>query len=155
MGPENAWHEGDDWKTKIVKKHHANVQREELTTELDKIYKGIREIDPEKSGETWEREFGFNYRTMTNWPGMYRWWCDVTKEHPFESVQYGKLSRNGEGLPQIKVTTTLQGGITFSKVFSFKYDALQDSWKSQYGLDLHLDEKWKDFPKTVKPSSIL
>ena len=149
LGPENAWHLGEQWQTKIQKEHLANVRREELTTELDKIYHGIREIDPEKnSWNTWERKFGFNYLTMTNWPGMYSWWCDVTKEHPLESAEYGELSRNKKGLPQIKVTTTLQGGITFSKVFSFKYDALQDSWKSQYGLDLHLDKKWKDFPKT-------
>ena len=151
LGPENAWHYGDDWQTKISKKHHANVRHGELTTELDKIYHGIREIDSEKySWKTWERKFGFNYLTATNWPGMYRWWCDVTKEHSLESVEYGELSRNEEGLPQIKATTTLQGGITFSKVFSFKYDALQDSWQSQYGLDLHLDKKWKDFPKTRK-----
>jgi hypothetical protein len=150
LGPENAWHYGDDWKTTIEKEHLANVQREELTTELDKIYRGIREMDPEKSWKTWERKFGFNYLTMTNWPGMYRWWCDITKEHPLESVEYGKLSRNEEGLPQIKVNTALQGGITFSRVFSFKYDALQGSWQSQYGLDLHLDKKWKDFPKSEK-----
>ena len=153
LGPENAWRDGDDWQTKIEKEHLANVRREELTTELDKIYRGIREIDSEKySWGAWERKFGFNYLTITDWPGMYRWWCDVIKKHPFELVEYGELSRNEEGLPQIKVNTTLQGGITFSKVFSFKYDALQDSWKSQYGLDLHLDKKWKDFPRTKKIS---
>ena len=153
LGPENAWHDGDAWQTKIQKEHLANVRREELTTELDKIYHGIREMDPEILWQAWGRKFGFNYLTMTNWPGMYRWWCDVTKEHPLESVEYGELSRNKEGLPQMKVTTTLQGGITFSKVFSFEYNALQDSWQSQYGLDLHLDSKWKDFPKTIKISS--
>lgn len=149
LGPENVWHYGDDWQTKIRQERHRNVNRQELMTELDKIYQGIKEIDSEEySWRTWEIEFGFNYLTMTNWPGMYRWWCDVTKEHPFESVEYGELSRNKEGLPQIKVTTTLQGGITFSKVFIFKYIPLQERWQAQYGLDLHLDPKWKAFPKT-------
>jgi hypothetical protein len=148
LGPENAWHYGDGWQTKIEKERHANVKRDELTGELNKIYHGIRKIDPKKYWRTWEKEFGFNYLTVSSWDIMYRWWCDVTKKHSLESVEYGELSRNKEGLPQIKVTTTLQGGITFSKVFSFRYDALQGGWQSQYGLDLHLDKKWKDFPKT-------
>ena len=149
LGPKDAWHHGDRWQTKIQKEHHLNVRREELTTELDKIYRGIREIDPgEYSWQSWENKFGFNYLTMTGWDVMYRWWCDVTKEHPLESVEYGELSRNKKGLPQIKVTTTLQEAITFSKVFLFEYDALQDSWQAQYGLDLHLDKQWKDFPTT-------
>ncbi|MBN2592315.1 MAG: hypothetical protein JXA81_02325 [Sedimentisphaerales bacterium] len=149
LGPENAWHHGDQWKIKRQQEHLANVRREELTTELDKIYRGIREIDPtEQSWESWENKFGFNYLTMTRWDVMYKWWCDVTKEHPLESVEYGQLSRNNKGLPQIEVTTTLKGGITFSKEFLFEYDALQDSWQAQYGLDLHLDNKWKDFPET-------
>jgi hypothetical protein len=147
IGPKDAWHHGDQWQTLIEKEHHANVRREELTGELDKIYKGIRGLDPSESWGAWGRRFGFGYLTMTNWPGMYRWWCDVTKEHPLESVKYGKLRRNDKGLPQIKVTTTLGGGITFSKVFTFEYDALQGDWQCQYGLDMHLDKKWKDFPK--------
>lgn len=147
LGPEDAWHHGDQWQIKRQKEHHANVQREELTAELDKIYHGIRELDPEESWNTWEKKFGFNYLTMRGWPRMYEWWCDVTKEHSLESVQYGKLTRNKKGLPQLKVTTTLQDGITFSKVFSFKYNALQEGWQSQFGLDLHLDKKWKSLPK--------
>jgi len=153
LGPKDAWHNGDQWQTKIQKEHLANVRREELTTELDKIYRGIKEIDPEKySPKSWEKAFGFDYLTMTRWDIMFKWWCDVIKKHPFESVEYGELTLNKEGLPQIKVNTTLQGGITFSRVFSFKYDVLQGGWKSQYGLDLHLDEKWKVFPKTGKIS---
>lgn len=151
LGPKDAWHNGDQWQIEIQKEHLANVRRKELTTELDKIYRGIREIDPERySSETWENKFGFNYLTERFWPTMHRWWHDVIKEHPIESVQYGELSRNTEGLPQIKVTTTLQGGITFSKVFVFKYLPLQKRWQAQYGLDLHLDNTWKDFPKTGK-----
>lgn len=147
LGPEDVWLSGDQWQAKRQKEHHANVQREELTTELDKIYHGIRELDPDKSWKTWERKFGFNYLTMRDWPRMYEWWCDVTTKHPLESVQYGELTRNKKGLPQLKVTATLQGGITFSKVFSFKYNALQEGWQSQYGLDLHLDKKWKSLAK--------
>ena len=115
--------------------------------------RGIKEIDSEKySWESWAKKSDFNYLTMTNWPGMYRWWCDVTKEHPLKSVEYGELSRNKEGLPQIEVMTTLQGGITFSKIFLFEYIALREGWQAQYGLDLHLDPKWKDFPKTKEVS---
>jgi beta-lactamase regulating signal transducer with metallopeptidase domain len=150
LGPENAWHHGEQWQTIIEKERLTNVRREELTAELDKIYKGIREIGSEIDLGALERKFAFNYMTMMHQDVMYRWWCDVTKEHPLESVEYGKLSRNKEGLPQIEVTTTLQGGITFSKVFSFKYDALRDSWPAQYGLDLHLDKKWKDLPKAKR-----
>ncbi|MBN2589027.1 MAG: hypothetical protein JXA96_04135 [Sedimentisphaerales bacterium] len=147
MGPEDAWQEGDQWKTKIREKRLASVTYEQLTAELDKIFKGIREIDPEKSGDAWEKKFGFNYLTMSNWSGMYKWWLDVTKKHPLESVKYGELNRNKEGLPQIEVTVTLQGNITFSRVFLFEYGALWDGWQVQYGLDMHLDPQWRNLPE--------
>jgi hypothetical protein len=35
-----------------------------------------------------------------------------------------------------------------TKVYVFKYMPLEDRWQAQYGLDLHLDGKWKDLPKT-------
>ena len=151
LGPQEAWHNGDDWQTVIRQERHRDVTRKELTEVLDKIYRGIRGIDPEKySWRTWPREFGFNYQTISGFDELYRWWCNVVKKHPLESVQYGKLSRNEKGLPQIDVTTTLQHGITFSKVFVFTYIPLEERWQAKYGLDLHLDEKWKDFPKTGK-----
>lgn len=151
LGPENAWHYGDNWQTEIRKEHHVNVRREELTAELDKIYRGIREIDrKEYSGYGWENEYGFNYKTRSGWGGMYRWWCNVVKKHPLEAVEYGELSRDKKGLPKIKVTTTLQGDATFSKVYTFEYLPLEERWQAQYGLDMHLDKKWKDFPKTGK-----
>jgi hypothetical protein len=122
-----------------------------LTAELDKIYRGIREIDrKEYSGYGWENEYGFNYKTRSGWGGMYRWWCNVVKKHPLEAVEYGELSRDKKGLPKIKVTTTLQGDATFSKVYTFEYLPLEERWQAQYGLDMHLDKKWKDFPKTGK-----
>jgi hypothetical protein len=152
LGPENAWHYGDDWRIRVeetAQKHQLNVSRAELIRELDKIYRGIKEIDPQKySWRSWERTFDFNYLTMTNWPEMYKWWCDVIKQHPLASVTYGQLTRNKEGLPQIEVTTTLEENISFSKVFIFKYLAVKQRWQAQYGLDLHLDPTWKDLPKT-------
>ena len=148
---EKAWHYGDNWQTEIQKEHHVNVRRAELTAELDKIYRGIRGIDrKEYSGYGWENEYGFNYKTWSGWGGMYRWWCDVAKKHPLGSVQYGELRWNKEGLPQIEVTTALKGGITFSKVFVFEYLPLEERWQALYGLDFHLDEKWRDFPKIGK-----
>jgi len=151
LGPENAWRYGDQWQTIVAREHHLSVTRQELIAELDKIYRGIKEITPERES-WWEKTFDFDYLTMTNWPAMFKWWCDVIKEHPLESVEYGELSRNGEGLPEIRVTTKLRGDITFSKVFSFKYLPLQQHWQTQYGLDLHLDPKWKDYPKTKEVS---
>jgi hypothetical protein len=149
LGPKEAWRCGDDWQTVIRRERHLNATRQELTAELDKIYRGIRKVDPEQySWRTWAREFDFNYKTRSGWDGMYQWWCNVVKEHPLESAQYGELRRNKEGLPQIEVTTTLQDGINFSKVFIFKYIPLEDRWQAQYGLDMHLDKKWRDFPKT-------
>jgi len=157
LGPENAWHYGDDWRKRVedaAKKRHLNATREELIEELDKIYRGIKEIDPQKyTWRSWEMTFNFNYLTMTNWPEMYQWWCNVIEQHPLESVEYGQLTRNKEGLPQIEVTTTLQGGISFSKVFVFKYLAVEQRWQAQYGLDLHLDPKWKDLSKAKTISS--
>lgn len=151
LGPKNAWHYGDDWRKRVeeaAQKRQLNATRAELIKELDKIYRGIKEIDPQKySWRSWERAFDFNYLTMTNWPEMYRWWCEVIKRYPLESVAYGRLSRNKEGLPQIEVTTTLAGNISFSKVFVFKYLAVEQRWQAQYGLDLHLDPKWKDLPQ--------
>jgi hypothetical protein len=152
LGPENAWHYGDDWRKRIeetAQKRQLNVSRGELIRELDKIYRGIKEIDPQKySWRSWERAFDFNYLTMTNWPEMYKWWCDAVKQHPLVSVTYGQLTWNKEGLPQIEVTTTLAGDISFSKAFVFKYLAVEQRWQAQYGLDLHLDPKWKDLPRT-------
>jgi hypothetical protein len=151
LGPANAWHYGDDWRKEIMAgadKRHLNATWEELTTELDKIYRGIREIDPEKHKWTsWEKAFDFDYLTMTDWPAMFDWWCNIVRAHPLESAEYGELDRNKEGLPEIEVTTRLRGDITFSKVFTFKYLPLQERWQAQYGLDLHLDPKWKDLPK--------
>jgi hypothetical protein len=151
LGLENAWHYGDDWRKRseeAAQKRQLNATRAELIKELDKIYRGIKEIDPQKySWRSWERVFDFNYLTMTNWPEMYQWWCDVMKHHPLQSVAYGRLSRNKERLPQIEVTTTLAGNISFSKVFVFKYLAVEQRWQAQYGLDLHLDPKWKDLPQ--------
>jgi hypothetical protein len=147
LGPENAWHFGDAWQTVIARERQLQATRQELITELDKIYRALREIAPEKR-PWWEKTFDIDYLTMTNWPAMYQWWCDVSKEHPLEKVEYGVLSRDQEGLPQMEVTTTLQGGITFSKVFTFKYMPLRQHWKTQYGLDMHLDPQWKDLPKT-------
>jgi len=151
MGPKDVWHYGDNWEIVIRQERLRDVTRKELTEVLDKIYHGIREIDPEKYwGYAWENAYGFNYMTMTGWGDMYRWWCEVTKEHPLESVEYGDLSRNKEGLPQMEVTTTLQDGITFSKVFVFTYIPLEERWQAQYGLDMHRDKKWRDFPQTGK-----
>ena len=65
-------------------------------------------------------------------------------------MEYGELSRAKNGLPQIQVTTTLHGGLRFCKTFEFKYRALQQRWQTLFGLDLHLDPQWKDFPKTHK-----
>jgi beta-lactamase regulating signal transducer with metallopeptidase domain len=153
LGPENAWHYGDDWKTKTQKEHLANVQREELTTELDKIVQGIKQIDPVTyTWRTWEEKFGFNYQAASGYDAMYTWWCKVIKKHPFESVKYGDLDRNSQGLPKIRVTTTLQGGITLSKEFVFRYIPQGDKWQARVGLDFHLDPKWKDFPKNRKIS---
>lgn len=157
LGPEDAWHYGDSWRKRAedaAGRRALNATREELTKELDKIVRGLREIDPEKySWRSWEKAFDFNYLTMTNWPGMYEWWCNAIKAHPLDSVEYGPLNRNNEGLPQVTVTTTLQGGIAFSKVFTFKYIPLQEKWQAQYGLDMHLDPNWKDFPATQKTLS--
>ena len=154
LGPENAWHYGNDWRKRAEEdalKRHLSVTREELIEELDKIYRGIKQIDPEKySWSTWEKTFDFNYLTMTNWPAMYKWWSDSIREHPFESAEYGRLSRNKDGLPQIEVTTTLEGDISFSKVFIFKYLEVEQRWQVQYGLDLHLDPKWKNLIKAEK-----
>jgi hypothetical protein len=151
LGPENAWHYGDDWRKRAeddAQKRQLNVTREELIEELDKIYRGIKEIDPQKySRRSWEMAFDFNYLTTTNWPEMYQWWCDVIEKYPLESVDYGQLSHDKQGLPQIEVTTKLQGDISFSKVFVFKYLAVEQRWQAQYGLDMHLDPKWKDLPK--------
>lgn len=77
-------------------------------------------------------------------PAMYEWWCGVTREHPLESAEYGLLTRNEQGLPQIEVTTTLRGGIRFSKAFVFEYLPVQDRWQAQFGLDLHLDPQWQE-----------
>jgi len=155
LGPKEAWQRGDDWQAQVLQERHLAVTREELIGELDKIYRGIKEIDPDTyTGRSWERHFGFDYLTSTRWDRMYQWWCDVIREHPLDSVAYGPLQRDPEGRPQIEVTTTLQGGITFSKVFVFRYLPLRRSWKSQFGLDLHLDPKWKDLPKRKEaPSS--
>lgn len=147
LGPENAWHAGDAWKTKMKKEHFANVRREDLTTELDKIVQGIKEIDPTYSRGVWEEKFGFNYQTRTDQRGMYTWWCKVIKKHPFESVKYGDLDRNSQGLPKIRVTTTLQGGITLSKEFVFRYLPLEEKWQARFGLDFHLDPQWKSLPE--------
>jgi hypothetical protein len=156
LGPENAWRYGDDWQAVITRQRHLGATREELIGELDKVYRGIKEIDPQKyvwefsARNSWEKSFDFDYLTMTDWPAMYDWWCSVIKEHPFESVEYGELSRNKEGLPQIIVTTRLQGGVAFSKAFTCEYLPLEQRWQAQYGLDMHLDPQWKDFPKTHK-----
>lgn len=147
LGPKNAWHAGDAWKTKMKKEHFANVRREDLTTELDKIVQGIKQIDPTYSRGVWEEKFGFNYQTRTDQRGMYTWWCKVIKKHPFESVKYGDLDRNSQGLPKIRVTTTLQGGITLSKEFVFRYLPLEEKWQAQFGLDFHLDPQWKNLPE--------
>jgi len=157
LEPENAWHYGDEWRKRAeedARKRQLNVTRRELTEELDKIYRGIKEIDPQKySWRSWERNFNFNYLTMTNWPEMYQWWCEVIKKHPLESVNYGLLSRNNEGLPQIEVTTTLEEDISFSKVFVFKYLPVEQRWQAKYGLDMHLDPKWKELPKAKTTQS--
>ena len=78
---------------------------------------------------------------------MYQWWCNVIEKYPLESVDYGQLSHNKQGMPQVEVTTKLQGDISFSKVFVFKYLAVEQRWQAQYGLDMHLDPKWKNLPK--------
>jgi hypothetical protein len=159
LGPQDAWRYGDDWQAVITRQRHLGAMREELIGELDKIYRGIREIDPEKyswepmAKNSWGRSFDFDYLTMTDWPAMYNWWCGVIQEHPLEAVEYGELSRNKEGLPEIKVTTRLQGGAAFSKVFTFEYQAMRQRWQAQFGLDLHLDPQWKDFPETHKTPS--
>lgn len=148
LGPEDAWKLGDDWQAILRQERHLNVTREELTEKLDRIYRGIKEIDPETDSiQSWERRFGFDYTTETRWDKMCEWWCEVIKAHPLESVTYGPLRRDEEGLPQIEVTTTLEGGITFSKVFVFRYLPLEQGWNVRFGLDLHLDPKWKDLPK--------
>jgi hypothetical protein len=132
----------------VAREHQNSVTRQELVVELDKIYRGIREIDPKKySWGTWGKSFDFTYLTMTDWPGMYDWWCQVIKEHPLESVEYGALGRNKDGLPEIPVTTTLHDGIRFSKPFVFTYLAQQQRWQARWGLDLHLDPQWKDLPR--------
>jgi hypothetical protein len=149
LGPENVWHYGDAWRTVISQERHRHATRQELTAELDKVYRGIKAIALEKySPHSWEETFGFDYRTMTRWDMMFRWWCEVVEKHPLASVEYGELSRSDDGLPRMEVTTTLEGGITFSKVFEFEYVPLQQGWEVKYGLDLHLDPKWKDLPKT-------
>lgn len=157
LGPENAWHYGDAWREKaaaMAAERHRNATREELIAELDKIYRGIKELDPNKyEWGSWERAYGFDYLTETNWPGMYQWWCDATKAHPFESVTYGPLTHNKDGLPQIEATTTFQGGVTFSKTFTFRYLVDAQRWQTQYGLDLHLDPQWRDLPKAGHDSS--
>jgi len=152
LGHENAWHAGDTWKTKIQQERHRQVTRQELTAELDKIVQGIKQIDPTYSRGAWEEKFGFNYQTKTDQRGMYTWWCKVIKKHPFESVKYGDLDRNPQGLPKIRVTTTLQGGITLSKEFVFRYIPQEEKWQARFGLDFHLDSKWKDYPKTKEVS---
>ena len=155
LGPEDAWKLGDNWQTLVRQERHEKVTHEELTRELDKIYRGIKEVDPETySWRSWETHFDFDYMTATGWDKMFEWWCEVIEAHPLASVDYGPLQRDPKGLPQIEVTTTLQGGITFSKVFVFRYQPLRQSWKSQFGLDLHLDPKWKDLPgRKDEPSS--
>jgi hypothetical protein len=157
LGPENAWHYGDAWREKAATwadERHRNATREELTAELDKIYRGIRELDPAKyEWNSWEKAFDFDYTTMTDWPAMYRWWCDVVKTHPLESVTYGQVTRGKDGLPQMEATTTLDGGITFSKTFTFKYLADVQRWQARYGLDLHLDPQWKDLSKAKEVPS--
>lgn len=150
MGPENAWHAGDAWKTKIQQERHRHVTRQELTTELDKIVQGIKQIDPTCSEAAWEEKFGFNYKTKTGLGAMYTWWCKVIKKHPFESVKYGDLDWNPQGLSKIRVTTTLQGGITLSKEFVFKYIPQEEKWQARYGLDFHLDPQWKNLPTAKK-----
>jgi hypothetical protein len=158
LGPEDAWHYGDKWRehlVEVVNERHRAADRKELTAELDKVYRAIRELDPEQdSWQSWERRFGFNYLTMTNWPAMFQWWSDATRTHPLESVTYGPLSHNDEGLPQIEVTVALEGEITFSKIFTFKYLAEAERWQVQYGLDLHLDDDWKDLPEKDKAVSL-
>ncbi len=151
LGPENAWCYGDDWQAVTAREQERRVSRQELVVELDKVYRGLKELDPEKySRASWERAFGFDYLTMADRDGMYRWWCAVIKEHPLESVEYGALSRTPSESPQVQVTTTLHGGVRFSKTFTFRYRAVQQRWQTLYGLDLHLDPQWKDFPKTHK-----
>ncbi len=152
LGPRTAWHYGDDWRNRVVQEHKANVTREELTVVLDNIFRGVKGINPDKykTGSAWEKAFGFSYRTMTDYPAMYKWWCEITREHPLESVRYGELSKNKEGWPQIEVTTTLRGGITFTKTFKFQYEALAEAWEPQLGLDMHLDPQWKDFKSARK-----
>jgi hypothetical protein len=157
LGPKNAWQEGDHWREKfaaMAPQRQRDATRGELTKELDKIYRAIKMLDPEKHFWTsWERTFDFNYLTMTDWPAMFEWWCAVTRDHPLESVTYGELTRDKEGLPQIEATTTLKGGVRFSKVFRFVYLPTQQCWQAQYGLDLHLDPQWKDLPKAKKEMS--
>ncbi len=155
LGPENAWQYGDGWRTAMEQEQYRRVTRQALVAQLDRIYRGIREIDLKKGPEeAWAKVLeGTRYRTMTNAPGMHRWWWNVLKDHPLESVEYGELSRSKEGLPQIQAKTTLQGGIRFSKVFVFKYVALRQGWEVQYGLDLHLDPQWKGLPKAKKGTS--
>ena len=150
LGPENAWHDGDTWKTKIQQERYRNVTRQELTAELDKIVQGIKEINPTYPWVAWEEKFGFSYQAASGYDAMYAWWCKVIKKHPFESVKYGDFDRNPQGLPKILVTTTLQGGITLSKEFVFRYIPQEERWQARFGLDFHLDKKWKDFPKTGK-----
>ncbi len=155
LGPEKAWQYGDGWPAAIEQEQYRRVTRQELVAQLDRIYRGIREIDLKKGPEeAWAKVLeGTYYQTMTNKPGMYRWWWNVLKEHPLESVEYGELSRSKEGRPQIQATTTLQGGIRFPKVFVFEYVALRQGWEVQYGLDLHLDPQWKGLPKAKKGTS--
>lgn len=147
LGPENAWHAGDVWKTKIQQERHRNVTRQELTAELDKIVQGIKQIDPTYSRSAWEEKFGFNYQAASGYDAMYTWWCKVIKKYPFESVKYGDLDRNSQGLAKIRVTTTLQGGITLSKEFVFRYIPQEEKWQARFGLDFHLDPQWKNLPE--------
>jgi hypothetical protein len=146
FGPENAWHSGDAWETIIQQERHRNVTRQELIAELDRIMQGIKEIDPIYERGTWEEKFGFNYQTATDQDAMYAWWCKVIEEHPFESVKYGDLDRNPQGLPKISVTITLQDGITLSREFEFRYIPQMEKWQARFGLDFHLEPEWKNFP---------
>lgn len=144
LGPLNAWHYGDQWKTLVAEAETQEIFASpgQVTDAARRLFRAVQEANYRRhaSGADWRCFLpqDVDYQVYTNFPAWVKWVCATFSKDPIQEVKLGDVIKGEDGLPVIDYTVTLASARVLKGTLVFEYLPREGRWMGKRGIDWHI-----------------